>query len=126
VADIGAALRDLIARTRTGHLRAAEISDATITLSNLGMFDVTQFTAIITPPQVAILAVGRTEDRAVVVDGQVVVRARMTATISADHRVLDGAAAARFLGTFAHVLRASANWEGDATGDPGAGAGTSG
>jgi pyruvate dehydrogenase E2 component (dihydrolipoamide acetyltransferase) len=61
------------------------------------MFPVTSFTAIVTPPQVAILATGRTEPRAVVRDGAVTVRQVMTATLSADHRVVDGAAAARFL-----------------------------
>ena len=108
---IGADLRDLVARTHAGRLRAPEVSDATFTLSNLGMLDVTQFTAIVTPPQVAILATGRTEPRAVVKDGQVVVGQRMTATISADHRALDGAAAARFLGTLAHVLAAPEAWD---------------
>jgi pyruvate dehydrogenase E2 component (dihydrolipoamide acetyltransferase) len=108
---IGARLRDLVERTRAGKLRAPEISEATFTLSNLGMFDVTQFTAIITPPQVAILATGRTEERAVVEDGEVVVGRRMTATISADHRALDGAAAARFLGTLAATLKAPHTWD---------------
>jgi len=103
---IGVNLRDLVARTRAGRLRAPELSDATITISNLGMFGVTQFTAIITPPQVAILATGRTEPRAVVENGAVVVRQRMTATVSADHRALDGAAVARFLETLAATLAA--------------------
>jgi pyruvate dehydrogenase E2 component (dihydrolipoamide acetyltransferase) len=108
---IGTDLRDLVMRTRAGRLRAPELSEATFTVSNLGMFDVTQFTAIITPPQVAILATGKTEPRAVVEDGQVVVRQRMTATISADHRALDGAAAARFLGTLAETLARPESWD---------------
>jgi pyruvate dehydrogenase E2 component (dihydrolipoamide acetyltransferase) len=111
VERIGADLRDLVTRTRAGRLRAPEISDATFTISNLGMFDVSQFTAIITPPQVAILATGRTEPRAVVEDGRVVARQRMTATISADHRALDGAAAARFLGTLATMLASPGTWD---------------
>jgi pyruvate dehydrogenase E2 component (dihydrolipoamide acetyltransferase) len=110
-ATIGANLRDLVERTRAGRLRAPEVSDGTFTLSNLGMFDVTQFTAIITPPQVAILATGKTEARPVVEDGEVVVRQRMTATLSADHRALDGAAAARFLGTLAHTLKTPETWD---------------
>jgi pyruvate dehydrogenase E2 component (dihydrolipoamide acetyltransferase) len=120
---IGAMLRDLVERTRAGKLRAPEISEATFTLSNLGMFDVTQFTAIITPPQVAILATGRTEERAVVEDGKVVVGRRMTATISADHRALDGAAAARFLATLGTTLKSPQAWDvaGD---DPAEGSGT--
>jgi pyruvate dehydrogenase E2 component (dihydrolipoamide acetyltransferase) len=77
VDDLAAGLADLAARTRAGKLRAAEIAEGTFTLSNLGMFEVNQFTAIITPPQVAILATARTEPRAVVRDGQVVVRRMM-------------------------------------------------
>ena len=76
----------------------AEFSDATFTLSNLGGFPVTQFTAIVTPPQVAIIATGRSEQRAVVRDGAVVSRQMLTATLSADHRAVDGALVATFLG----------------------------
>jgi pyruvate dehydrogenase E2 component (dihydrolipoamide acetyltransferase) len=97
VDELAAGLADLVTRARGGRLRSAEISAGTFTLSNLGMFPVTSFTAIVTPPQVAILATGRTEPRAVVRDGAVTVRQVMTATLSADHRVVDGAAAARFL-----------------------------
>lgn len=113
VATIATELRDLVARTRAGRLRAPELADATFTLSNLGMFEITQFTAIVTPPQVAILATGRTESRAVVEDGAVVVRERMNATISADHRALDGAGVARFLGTLRSIVAAPASWAGD-------------
>ena len=91
------ALRDLVVRTRAGKIRAAEWSEATFTLSNLGMFGITEFTAIIVPPQVAILATGRTAQRAVVREGQIVSRDLMTATLSADHRAIDGSTAARFL-----------------------------
>src|SRR5918994_290015 len=91
VDDLAAGLGDLTARTRAGKLKAAEMTDATFTLSNLGMFEVTQFTAIVTPPQVAILAVGRGYERPVVRDGAVVVRRIMQATLSADHRAVDGA-----------------------------------
>lgn len=91
------ALRDLVARTHAGKIRSREWSDGTFTLSNLGMFTVSQFTAIIVPPQVAILATGRIAPRPVVRDGQVVIRSMMTATLSADHRAIDGAAIARFL-----------------------------
>ncbi|HYN70567.1 MAG TPA: 2-oxo acid dehydrogenase subunit E2, partial [Candidatus Eisenbacteria bacterium] len=99
-------LADLVTRTRAGKLRAPEINDATFTLSNLGMFEVTAFTAIVTPPQVAILATARTEPRAVVRDGEIVARRMMTVTLSSDHRVVDGAGAARFLGTFKSLLEA--------------------
>jgi pyruvate dehydrogenase E2 component (dihydrolipoamide acetyltransferase) len=95
VDDLARGLADLVDRTRAGKLRAAEVAEATFTLSNLGMFDVTQFTAIITPPQVAILATARTMERPVVRDGDVVVRRLMTATLSSDHRVVDGVGAAQ-------------------------------
>lgn len=99
LAATAAALDDLVARTRRGSLRAAEMSSATFTLSNLGMFDVDAFQAIVIPPQVAILATGRSVRRPVVVEGEVVVRSVMRATLSADHRAVDGAQAARFLGS---------------------------
>jgi len=74
------------------------------------MFDVSQFTAIITPPQVAILATARTEPRAVARDSGVVVRRVMTATLSSDHRVVDGVGAARVLVTFKGLVQAPAEW----------------
>ncbi len=95
-----AALDDLVARARNGRLRAPEMGSSTFTLSNLGMFDVTTFSAIVIPPQVAILAVGRAVPRPIVVEGAVEIRSVMTATLSADHRLIDGADAARFLGEF--------------------------
>jgi pyruvate dehydrogenase E2 component (dihydrolipoamide acetyltransferase) len=91
-------LRDLVARTKAGKIKAAEWADATFTLSNLGMFEVAQFTAIIVPPQVAILATGRIGPAAVVREGAVVIRQVLQATLSADHRAVDGAGGARFLG----------------------------
>jgi pyruvate dehydrogenase E2 component (dihydrolipoamide acetyltransferase) len=94
------ALDDLVARARAGRLRAPEMGSATFTLSNLGMYDVTAFSAIVIPPQVAILAVGRANPRPIVVDGNIVVRSVMTATLSSDHRLVDGAEAAAFLGAF--------------------------
>ncbi len=110
VADLAAGLSDLVARTRAGKLRAAEIAEGTFTLSNLGMFEVTAFTAIITPPQVAILATARTVERPVARDGEIVVRRVMTATLSSDHRVVDGAGAAGFLGTLKGLIEAPADW----------------
>jgi pyruvate dehydrogenase E2 component (dihydrolipoamide acetyltransferase) len=110
VDDLAMGLADLTARTRAGRLKAPEMTDATFTLSNLGMFEVTQFTAIVTPPQVAILATGRGYERPVVRDGQVVVRRVLQATISADHRAVDGAGAARFQGTLNDLLVAPARW----------------
>ncbi len=110
VEDLAAGLGELVARARAGRLRLAEISDATFTVSNLGMFAVTAFTAIVTPPQVSILATAATEPRAVVRDGEVVVRRMMTATMSCDHRVVDGASAARFLETLKARLEEPAGW----------------
>jgi pyruvate dehydrogenase E2 component (dihydrolipoamide acetyltransferase) len=110
IPDLAAGLTDLVGRTRAGKLRPAEINDGTFTLSNLGMFDVTQFTAIITPPQVAILATARTVERPAVRDGQVVVGRVMSATLSSDHRVVDGVGAARFLATLKGLLETPAAW----------------
>jgi pyruvate dehydrogenase E2 component (dihydrolipoamide acetyltransferase) len=104
VDDLARGLADLVGRTRAGKLRAAEIGEATFTLSNLGMFEITAFTAIVTPPQVGILATARTIERPVVRDGEVAIRRIMTATLSADHRVVDGAAGAALLGTFKGLI----------------------
>ncbi len=95
--QIAALRRDLSERARASKLRPADITGGTFTISNLGMFDVDEFTAIITPPQVAILAVGRIADRVVPIKGQPTVRPVMTMTLSSDHRVLDGVKAALFM-----------------------------
>lgn len=110
VEELASALGDLVARTRAGRLRALELTDATFTLSNLGMFEVSQFTAIVVPPQVAILATGKAEPHAVVRDGTVVIRRTLSATLSSDHRAVDGAAAARFIGTFKGLVEHPDPW----------------
>jgi pyruvate dehydrogenase E2 component (dihydrolipoamide acetyltransferase) len=92
-------------RARTGKLRPADIADATFTISNLGMYKVDQFSAIITPPQSAILAMGAIAERVVAVEGKPTVRPMMSVTISCDHRVADGARAAMFLSDLAEALR---------------------
>lgn len=92
------ALADLIARARAGRLRGGEMTSATFTLSNLGMFDVSSFIPIVTPPQVAILGVGTTR-RVVCWEDAPVPRSLMSVTASADHRACDGADVARFLAT---------------------------
>jgi pyruvate dehydrogenase E2 component (dihydrolipoamide acetyltransferase) len=97
LARIAAEARDLAERARAGRLRVQELSGATFTVSNLGMFDVEEFAAIINPPEGAILAVGAVRQAPVVVDGQLAVGRRMKLTVSCDHRVTDGAAGARFL-----------------------------
>lgn len=110
VEELAGALGDLVARTRAGRLRALELTDATFTLSNLGMFEVSQFTAIVVPPQVAILATGKAEPRPVARDGTVVIRRTLSATLSSDHRAVDGAAAARFIGTFKGLVEHPDPW----------------
>jgi len=97
-----AALRiEMTERARAGRSRPTDIRGATFTISNLGMYNVDAFTAIIPAPQAAILAVGRIADRVIPVDGEPGIRPMMTVTLSCDHRVLDGARAAAFLNDFA-------------------------
>jgi pyruvate dehydrogenase E2 component (dihydrolipoamide acetyltransferase) len=95
--EIAVQRRDLTERARANRLRPEDISGATFTISNLGMYHVDSFTAIIVQPQAAILAVSAIKDRVVAFDGQVVVRPMMSVTLSSDHRVVDGARAAAFL-----------------------------
>ena len=95
--EIAVQRRALTERARAGKLRPTDIAGGTFTISNLGMFGVDAFSAIITPPQAAILAVGRITDRVVPVDGRPGIRPMMTLTLSSDHRVVDGARAAEFL-----------------------------
>jgi pyruvate dehydrogenase E2 component (dihydrolipoamide acetyltransferase) len=97
VLDIARETRRLAEAAREGKLRPEDFSGGTFTVSNLGMFDVDSFTAVINPPESAILAIGSITPTPVVVDGQVVVRNRMKVTLSSDHRAIDGATAARFL-----------------------------
>ena len=104
VADIAIQRRDLAERARAGRLQPADIADATFTVSNLGMFGVDAFTAIIVPPQAAILAVGAIADRVVAVNGQPAVRPMMSMTISCDHRVVDGVRAAEFMRDLASAV----------------------
>jgi pyruvate dehydrogenase E2 component (dihydrolipoamide acetyltransferase) len=105
LAEIATQRRDVAERARAGKLRPADIADATFTISNLGMYQVDQFSAIITPPQAAILAVGTIVDRVVAVEGKPTVRPMMTLTLSCDHRVADGARAAQFLSDLAEAIR---------------------
>ena len=95
--EIAAATKDLISRANSGALRNEEYSETTFSISNMGMFDVESFTAIIYPPHAAILAVGSVKEQPVARDGQLTVGQMMKATLSTDHRVADGAEAAQFL-----------------------------
>jgi len=97
ILDIARETQRLAEAAREGKIRPEEFSGGTFTVSNLGMFDVDSFTAVINPPESAILAVGSITPTPAVVDGQVVVRNRMKVTLSSDHRAIDGAIAARFL-----------------------------
>jgi pyruvate dehydrogenase E2 component (dihydrolipoamide acetyltransferase) len=112
LAEIARQRRDVAERARAGKLRPADIADATFTISNLGMYHVDQFSAIITPPQAAILAVGRIADRVVAVEGKPAVRPMMTLTLSCDHRAADGARAAMFLNDLAEAVRDPSKWVG--------------
>jgi pyruvate dehydrogenase E2 component (dihydrolipoamide acetyltransferase) len=98
--------RDLVERARARRLRVPELSGATFSVSNLGMFPVAEFSAIINPPEAAILAVGAIVDRPVVVDGTLAVGKRLRVTLSCDHRVVDGAMGARFLADLKALLEA--------------------
>ncbi len=102
--DVAERRRDLVERARTHRLRPADVADGTFTISNLGMFRVDGFHAIVNAPQAAILAVGRILDRVVALDGEPVVRPTMRITLSFDHRVVDGAEGARFLDTLAALV----------------------
>jgi pyruvate dehydrogenase E2 component (dihydrolipoyllysine-residue acetyltransferase) len=103
--EISSQRRAITERARSGKLRPTDIADATFTVSNLGMYHVDSFSAIITAPQAAILAVGAIADRVVAIDGKPAVRSVMTLTLSCDHRVADGARAAVFMNDLAEAIR---------------------
>jgi len=98
IAEIAAARASVVERARAGKLQQADLEGGTFTISNLGMFGIERFIAVLNPPQAAILAVGSTEEKPVVVEGEVVVRPRMELTLTCDHRAVDGATGAEFLG----------------------------
>jgi len=104
IAQISAEVREMAGRAREKKLTPDEYTGSTFSLSNLGMFGIHDFTAIINPPEAGILAVGGIEETPVVVDGEVVVRPRMRITMSCDHRVIDGAQGSRFLATLKGML----------------------
>jgi pyruvate dehydrogenase E2 component (dihydrolipoamide acetyltransferase) len=104
LAELAARREDLVSRAQAGKLRPADIQGGGFTISNLGMFGVDAFSAIVNPPQAAILAVGRIADRVVPVKGRPAVRPTMVLTLSCDHRALDGARGAQFLGALADLV----------------------
>ncbi len=99
IAELANARADLVERTRGGKLTQADLEDGTFTISNLGMYGVDRFVAVLNPPQAAILAVGAIEERPAVRDGEIVARPLMELVLSCDHRSIDGATASEFLGT---------------------------
>ena len=102
--EISAEARDLAQRARDRKLQPEEYTGSTFSVSNLGMLDIDEFTAIINPPEAGIIAIGRIAETPAVVDGQVQVRRRMRLTMSCDHRVIDGATGAQFLRTVKLML----------------------
>ena len=116
LAEIAVQRRDLAERARGGKLRPSDLTGGTFTISNLGMFGVDAFTAIIIPPQAAILAVGAIADRVVPVgvgpDARPGIRPMITLTLSSDHRVVDGARAAEFMRDLAEAIRDPKAWLG--------------
>lgn len=104
MAHIAQEVRSLAARARDKKLKPDEYTGATFSVSNLGMFGIEEFTAVINPPEAGILAVGGMEERPVVVDGELDVQTRMKITMSCDHRVIDGAQGSRFLQTLTAIL----------------------
>jgi pyruvate dehydrogenase E2 component (dihydrolipoamide acetyltransferase) len=104
VSQIAAETNQLAAKARDGILQPNEVSGGTFTISNLGPFGIEQFDAIINPPQSAILAISATQDEVVPVDGEVAIRPIMRITLSADHRIVDGAVAAKFVSDLKNML----------------------
>ncbi|HEU0253501.1 MAG TPA: pyruvate dehydrogenase complex dihydrolipoamide acetyltransferase [Pyrinomonadaceae bacterium] len=104
LSEIAAEVRELAERARSRRLKPEEYTGATFSVSNLGMFGIDEFTAVINPPEGAILAIGAMTQKPVVRDNEIVVRQMMRVTMSCDHRVIDGATGAKFLQTFKKIL----------------------
>ena len=104
MSEISAEAKSLAKRARERKLKPEEYTGSTFSVSNLGMFGIDQFTAIINPPEVAILAIGAVEEKPIVVDDDIVVQKRMRITMSCDHRVVDGAVGAKFMQTLRRML----------------------
>jgi len=104
LSEIGREARQLAEKARSRRLQPSEYTGSTFSVSNLGMFDIDQFTAVINPPEAGILAVGTIVSKPVALEGQIVARRRMRLTMSCDHRVIDGATGAAFLQTLKQML----------------------
>ena len=109
IAQIAAEIRDLAARARDRKLSIEEMTNGTFSISNLGMYGIEEFTAVINPPEAAILAVGTIREEAVVRKGEVVLGRRMRFTMSCDHRVVDGATGAQYLAAFKRIVESPLN-----------------
>jgi len=109
VAQIAEEVRDLAERAREKRLQPEEMSNGTFSISNLGMFGIEEFTAVINPPEAAILAVGTIRDEPVVEAGTIVPGRRMRFTMSCDHRVIDGATGAKFMAAFKRIVESPSN-----------------
>ncbi|MGB5759957.1 MAG: 2-oxo acid dehydrogenase subunit E2, partial [Acidimicrobiales bacterium] len=117
-ADLMGTLKGLVERARAGRLRSSDMRKPTITVTNLGDRGVDEVIGVIHPPQVALVGFGSIASRPMVVDGQVVARRQVTATLAADHRATDGQAGARFVNTIERLLRGGdALWQSPETGD---------
>jgi pyruvate dehydrogenase E2 component (dihydrolipoamide acetyltransferase) len=104
IAEIATVRAELVDRARAGKLKVEDLDGGTFTISNLGMYGIRQFIAVLNPPQAAILAVGSTEDRVVAVDGTPSIQPMLTLTLTCDHRAVDGAIGAEFLQTLKAYL----------------------
>ena len=104
IETIAKEMREFVQKARDKKLQPADFEDSTFSISNLGMFGIDEFTAIINPPNSVILAVGQIQEKAVVIDGEITVRKRMRMTLSCDHRVVDGVTGAKFLQTLKELL----------------------
>ncbi|MGH9949092.1 MAG: dihydrolipoamide acetyltransferase family protein, partial [Pyrinomonadaceae bacterium] len=104
LAEISAEIKDLAGKAKARKLQPEEYTGATFSISNLGMMGIKEFTAIINPPEAAIIAVGSSNPTPVVRDGEILIRSIMNVTMSCDHRAIDGATGARFLQTFKQML----------------------
>jgi len=104
LSSLATATQQVRQRAEAGQLRGSDMGEGTFTISNLGMFEIDSFTAVINPPEVGILALGKIKEQPAIVNGEIVARLLMIATLSVDHRVVDGIVAARFLTTIKHIL----------------------
>jgi pyruvate dehydrogenase E2 component (dihydrolipoamide acetyltransferase) len=108
VQEIAAVRADLVTRARDGKLQLADLEGGTFTISNLGMYGIEQFVAVLNPPQVAILAVGSIEERPLAIEGELVIAPTMTMTVTCDHRAIDGSEGAEFLRTVKALVESPA------------------